>query len=115
MHSLRRGVRAPEQTDAAHSDDAHARHAQVPRRAAGAAAGAAAVRGALPRHARGGAAGAGAGRRARERGALQVLRQELPRRVLAHRAPAGAHRRPPLQVRVLREGLQAQAPYEGPL
>ena len=58
----------------------------------------------------------GAGRvRRQQRRHLQVLRQVVPRRELPHRAPAGAHGRPPLQVRVLRQGLQAAPPHEGPL
>lgn len=121
MHTLRGGVRAPEQTDAAHSDDAHARHAEVSRRTDGPAAGAAADwsvrRAALHERAgRGRAARPGhRPRGARQRGPVQVLRQELPGRVVPHRAPARAYRRPAVQVRVLREGVQVEASYEGSL
>lgn len=111
MHALRRGVPSPEQAHAAYSHHAHARLAQVPRRAAGPAPGAALdssvqrahvslyARGGIPHRARHRACGA------RECGALQVLWQELSRRVLAHSTLARAHRGQAVQVRVLRESV----------
>lgn len=106
---LRRHVPPPKQVDAAHPV-AQSGDAQVPR-AAGHAAATRPRAWSQPTAGRAGASQPdreppgervalprrphhGAGRRRAQRGALQVLRQVLPRRGLPHRPPPRAHRRP---------------------
>lgn len=46
---------------------------------------------------------------------MQILWQIVPGRGLVNLTPAGAHGRSAVQVRVLRQGVQAAPPHEGPL